>query len=139
MKNKFLYLVVLLAGIMFFFAKCKKAPLTNPNYKSVALHHCTEVSTEPYICFDSLLQDSRCPAGAECIWQGTALIKISFHDRGNVHKFVMSLKNYPGLGYPSDTTVDGYHLIFTDLKPYPGLTKPAPQANEIEAFFNVSN
>lgn len=138
MKNKFLCLLVLFAGIMFF-TKCKKTHLVTVNNRSVALHDCTEMSIEPYICFDSLLTDSRCPTGAECFWQGTALIKISFHEKGNVHKFIMSLKHYPGLGYPSDTTIDGYNLIFTDLKSYPDINTPSPQTKETEAFFSLSN
>lgn len=73
-----------------------------------------------YICFDSLLTDSRCPQQMECVWSGTALINVTFHEGGNSHAFTMSLRGYPDFGYPSDTLISGHQIAFADLLPYPG-------------------
>jgi hypothetical protein len=89
-----------------------------------------------FTCFDSLLTDSRCPAGAVCFWQGTALIKISVHEAANTHSFVMSLKGFPGLSYPGDTTINGYTIIFTDLKPYPAINGPGDETSK--ASFSIT-
>jgi hypothetical protein len=83
-----------------------------------------------------LIIDSRCPKGGECIWQGTAVIKISFHETSNTYSTLMSLKGYPDLGYTSDTTINGYRIIFTDLNPYPDSNVPAPE--KVEASFIIS-
>ena len=106
---------------------------------SAALYGCTAKSIEPNICFDSLITDSRCPKPAVCFWSGTAIIKISFHERGNVHTFKMSLKDFPSLGYPNDTTIAGYRIVFTGLTPYPDFNAPAPQASDIRATFNITH
>ena len=118
------------------FAACTKANIESSKEKVVALHDCTHQAIAPYICFDSLVTDSRCPAGAECIWQGTAIVEITFSETGNLHHFTMSLKGFPSLGYPNDTTINGYTIIFTDLKPYPDINHP--QATETKAFFSIS-
>ncbi len=111
-----------------FFSACKNNEVKlSPDLNSVPLYQCTSKLVLPYICFDSLLEDSHCPAGAVCIWQGSALIKVSFHEAANTHRFIMSLKDFPGLGYPADTTINGYTIIFTDLKPYPSINGSGDQ------------
>ncbi|MEO5501000.1 MAG: hypothetical protein ABIR31_06105 [Ginsengibacter sp.] len=56
----------------------------------------------------------------ECVWQGNALIKVTFHEGGNSHAFTMSLREYPDFNYPSDTLINGHHITFANLLPYPG-------------------
>jgi hypothetical protein len=67
------------------------------------------------LTFNSVLQDSRCPIGVECFWQGEAVIevnvKIGSRDYGN---FKMST-----LGNPSIIRVGTYIVRFIDLYPYP--------------------
>ena len=123
-------------SVIALFAACTKANIETGKEKIVALHDCTQQSFDPYICFDSLLTDSRCPKKVECVWQGTALIKVTFSEKGNSHQFVMSLKDFPSLGYPSDTTINGHRIIFTDLKPYP--VSNGPQPTEAKAFLSIS-
>jgi hypothetical protein len=134
MKHKFSYCLVFIAGIIFFIS-CKK---NNPqkDKQSATLYDCTPKTIEPYICFDSLIQDSRCPIGAVCIWEGTAQIKISFREGTQIHPIKMELRKFPFPGFTNDTTINGYRIIFTDLKPYPEVNKPAPSA--ITAFFDIS-
>ncbi len=137
MKNKLYWLLVLISGIIFF-TSCKKNITETGNTDSVLLHNCSG-KVSPYICFDSVVQDSRCPKGAECIWSGTAIINIRFYETGNNHNFKMSLRGFPGLGFPSDTTINGFRIIFTDLQPYPDFNSPLPGAKDIKAFFILTN
>ena len=113
--------IIILAAL---FSACKKNKLPANDFQSVTLHECSAKLVEPYICFDSLLTDSRCPSGAVCFWRGNALIKVTFHESQAAHTFVMSLKGYPSAGYPSDTIVNGYEISFTNLQPYPDLNTP---------------
>lgn len=136
MKSNSIYLLAFITGIIFFIS-CKKI---NPQLSNntVTLYTCSAKTIEPYICFDSLIQDSRCPTGGECVWQGTAQIKISLHERNHIYPIKMELRKFPFPGYTNDTTINGYRIIFLDLKPYPDLSKPAPTSTEIKAFFNIS-
>lgn len=116
MKTKYLKLLLLIAVICF--VKCRKNELRTDSF-NIPLYECSQKSIEPYICFDSLITDSRCPKDVECIWAGTAQIKVSFHESGNTHRFIMSLQNFPAMGYPNDTTINGYRVQFVGLLPYP--------------------
>lgn len=135
MKNKTFRLLTIISVIILF-ASCQKVTInTGKDERAVALYDCSEKANGATICFDSLLMDSRCPAGSECIWQGTAIIKITFSENGNSHPLTLSLKGFPGLGHPSDTAINGYRISFIDLKPYPDANHPS--AKKPIAFFKI--
>lgn len=137
MTNKSLPYTILIILVVFFSA-CKKSEVNiSSDTKSAALGDCTGESTLPCICFDSVLMDSRCPAGAVCVWQGTSIVKVSFHEEVNTHTFIMSLKGFPGLGHSSDTTINGYTITFTDLKPYPAIGGTGTESPT--AYFSISH
>jgi len=85
------------------------------------------------IKFVSLLEDSRCPEGVNCIHAGNARIKVvvskaggdpitfemntNFGEKGNVYK--------------------GYAIYLTDLKPVPK-TKVRLSRNQYTAMFSIS-
>lgn len=70
------------------------------------------------ICFDSVLEDSRCPIDVVCVWEGTAVAKFSFSVNDDEHDIRLSTVNLPGI-YSSDTVLMGYKIEFLDLQPYP--------------------
>lgn len=137
MKNNLQFLLIIISGIIFFTGR-KKNILKSDNLVSVMLHTCSGKAL-PYICFDSVVEDSRCPKGVECVWSGTAIISVSFHEKENTHNFRMSLRDYPGPGYPNDTTINGFRIIFSDLQPYPNFNSPLPDEKDIRASFILSN
>ena len=73
------------------------------------------------ICLDSLIEDSRCPLGVVCIWQGTAIAKFSV--TVNDHQRPVTLSTFKLPGFPSDTILMGYKIEFVDLLPYPDINK----------------
>lgn len=138
MKYKYIFLLLFLPGI-FFFSSCKKTDLKVVDDNSIPLYGCSEKTNgAPYICFDSLLQDSRCPIGGECVWSGTVIIQVTFHNADHSSTFQMAVKGLPDLGHTNDTTIDGYRIIFTDLKPYHEVNKPAPKDKDIKATFSIT-
>lgn len=89
------------------------------------------------LCFDSLLSDSRCPANAMCIWQGTATAKFSLTKDHETRTFVLSTIDMPPT-YKKDTVLMGYKIEFVNLTPYPG-TVPAPvPADQIKAELKIT-
>ena len=132
MLKKFVQILLPLLGIVFVIS-CKKSRTGND--QSISLYHCSHKNLTTYICFDSLLEDSRCPTGADCFWSGTAIIKISFHENDRTHTITMSLRGFPNLGFPNDTIINGYKISFVDLKPYPSTDR---QQTAPEAFFTIS-
>ncbi|MGN6247985.1 MAG: hypothetical protein ACTHNG_06485 [Ginsengibacter sp.] len=137
MKKQGTFLSLALFLILLF--GCQKLKLGAGEFHSVQLNECSDNKASAYICFDSLLTDSRCPAGAECIWQGTALIRVTFHEKNTAHTFKMSLKAFPSLGYPADTTVAGYKISFEKLEPYPSIDGDSSMNEIPKATFLITH
>jgi hypothetical protein len=69
-----------------------------------------------YICLDSVMNDSRCPTGAMCIWEGNAEVKIKY-EKLNENPVYFNLNT--NLRFTRDTVIDGYRISLLDLSPYP--------------------
>jgi hypothetical protein len=85
----------------------------------LSYHDCLNDSENRfYLCFDSLLNDSRCPLGVECFWAGNAAVRLRLvkYDSKPVLFDLNSLT-----GFINDTIVDGYKFSFLDLRPYPDI------------------
>ena len=76
------------------------------------------------LCFNAVVSDSRCPANAMCIWQGTAVARFSFTKNDQINTFDLSTLDQPPT-YNKDTVLMGYKIEFVNLHPYPG-TVPNP-------------
>lgn len=73
---------------------------------------------QTYICFESVVGDSRCPDGAECIWAGDAKVKLKYL-RSNDDPLYFTLNTNPA--FTNDTIIDGYKYSLLNLYPYPSL------------------
>ena len=73
------------------------------------------------LCYDSLIEESRCPANANCVWQGVAKARFRFFINDQEHAFYLSTLNF-STQYKIDTMIGGYTLKLVDIYPYPGTT-----------------
>ena len=69
---------------------------------------------------DSIIEDSRCPEGAECIWAGNAKAKFNLTDAGNNHQFILNTNT----AFGSDTIFGEIRYKLINLLPYPSVNKP---------------
>ncbi|MGD9489517.1 MAG: hypothetical protein AB7W47_15975 [Calditrichaceae bacterium] len=67
------------------------------------------------ITFDSLLQESRCPTGVVCVWEGNGSIQMSLLTESKKVSFI--LNTHPD--FTNDTTTVGYYISLVELNPYP--------------------
>jgi len=142
MNRRYFYrLVCCVSFLIVMFAACKKNKETQTDPSTITLYTCNANSSNmaaPYICFDSLITNSLCPEDAVCFWSGAAIIKISFHENGNTHRFNMILPDLKNFGAVNDTTVNGYRIVFKDIQPHNNTSKPAPMPEEIKAVIEIS-
>ena len=84
------------------------------------------------IKFLSLVEDSRCPEGVNCVWAGNAKIEVEINCGDHKEKFEMNTN----LG-PKGASFDGYAINLVSLSPYPkeGVTV---DAKSYLATFNIS-
>jgi hypothetical protein len=69
-----------------------------------------------YVCMDSVLNDSRCPEGFQCFWEGNAAVRFKF-SKINDKPVLFELNTHRGFTY--STIISGYRFTLTGLKPYP--------------------
>lgn len=73
--------------------------------------------------FVSVVEDSRCPINAKCIWAGNAKIKISIK-KGRHAARIFELNSTLN---PKSVEIEGYKITYQDVKPWPG-EKPSGHA-----------
>ncbi|MGB1104710.1 MAG: hypothetical protein ACPG21_13960 [Crocinitomicaceae bacterium] len=69
-----------------------------------------------FVQFDSVLTDSRCPRGANCIWEGDAAVQFSVTYKRAMDTISLHT-NQEGEKVQS---LFGYNFEFINLSPYPG-------------------
>lgn len=82
------------------------------------------------IKFVSVIEDSRCPTDADCVWAGNAKIKVKLSNGQTAEEFEFNSNAGPKGG-----TFDGWAVYLEDLKPYPKAGKA--QAGPYKAKFKV--
>ncbi len=83
------------------------------------------------IVLDSVLNDSRCPTGAQCVWAGNGAVRFVFTSANTIVPFVLNTN--PSLR--TDSLIGGYRIKLNKLTPTPVLgvvIKPADYKAEIE-------
>ena len=72
------------------------------------------------IKFVSVVEDSRCPVGAQCVWAGNARIKVEISvPKGEKKTFEINTETGP-----KGDQIGGYAVTLDSLTPYPNASKP---------------
>jgi hypothetical protein len=99
-------------------------------------HECNlNTESQTYICLESVLNDSRCPTGAECIWAGDAQVRFKLvkADKEPVFFNLNTTRTFT-----NDTIINGYKFTLLNLSPYPSLLHH-PEQKEYKAELGISN
>jgi hypothetical protein len=72
------------------------------------------------IKFKMLAEDSRCPEGAVCVWQGNARVILE------VDRSELALNTFLE---PKQSTMNGYTIRLVDVDPYPKIGSSIPPGN----------
>jgi len=92
---------------------------------SISWHNCLDgPENKMYICLESVLNDSRCPRGAYCFWEGNARVRFRL-GKDNDKPVFFDLNTHGG--FTSDTIISGYKFSLVGLVPYPALNHPTDQ------------
>jgi len=84
---------------------------------TILWHDCLKgPENKMYICFDSVLNDSRCPTGAFCFWEGNASVRFKL-EKGDNKPVLFDLNT--NHGFTADTIISGYKFSLVGLNPYP--------------------
>jgi len=78
------------------------------------------------VTFDAVEGDSRCPKGAQCVWEGSATVRLSVTSAGG--KGTMTLQTSPRAG-PVAATYQGWAIRVLALEPQPIEGREIAQSN----------
>lgn len=118
MKNSILFS----ASVLIAFFCCKNDFTSDPFFlnKPIELKYGEIKKNADYqisIVLDSVLNDSRCPTGAQCIWAGNAAVRFIYCSENSKVSFVLNTIS----SFRTDSLIDGYRIRMIKLSPYPGL------------------
>jgi hypothetical protein len=86
------------------------------------------------LSFDSI-QDSRCPIGAYCIWEGNGRVQLVIRQGGeNTIRFWLNTHSR----FMNDTVVNGLRFELVDMLPYPMVDKDY-QLDDYVLLMNISD
>ena len=120
----FLFLVLVLFS-------CKKS--NDQDVLTIPLDDCVNRvygSDSLQLCFEEIVEDSRCPANANCVWQGIGKARFVLELNGQQHVLHLSTSELAP-HYTMDTTIGAYHFQLKHLNPYPGTNAPGEAGVEI--------
>jgi hypothetical protein len=95
-----------------------------------------DLENHVYICLDSVLNDSRCPTGVYCFWEGNAEVRLKF-EKLNEKPILFNLNTHRG--FTADTIIDGYKFTLIGLNPYPSVEHRIAQEDYIAEIIVEKN
>jgi hypothetical protein len=107
---------LLLCGCLAALTACADSKPDNPQPpKFIELKYGSSVEEDGLrISFASVSNDSRCPAGAQCVWEGNAEIVLELSGDGN-HAAVLNTNPQ----FPQSYRTSEHVVTLKELKPYP--------------------
>lgn len=121
--------VFLLLATTILAASCKEDSNTNPlTINSVNKIRFQETLSDGNISikFLEVVNDSRCPANANCVWLGNAEIKFELMENNESIPFELFANAISQLGMSNDTIISDYSIEVITLEPYPETSDEIP-------------
>jgi hypothetical protein len=80
---------------------------------------CVTTYGQSSVCFDTVLNESRCPEGGMCVWEGNAKIKLRVSVNGiGEHEIELNTNK----SFSIDTTINHLNIFLISLTPYPDIS-----------------
>ena len=75
------------------------------------------------VTFETVSNDSRCPAGATCVWEGDASARFTLAKQGQEKSFV---ELHTNARFDRQASYHGYRVVLESVRPYPKLNQTIP-------------
>jgi hypothetical protein len=108
--------------VLFILASCtKQSSQAGENY--IPVNQCQSYyNGSVTCCLDSVIQDSRCPLNATCIWAGIGVVRFKVNVSNAAH--TITLATFKFTPYTQDTTVSGFKIELVNLSAQKEMEKP---------------
>ncbi|WP_299394313.1 hypothetical protein [uncultured Gelidibacter sp.] len=124
---------LLISLVLLLCFSCGSDELVTPSPIVLKVNGCFEKSeNDVRICLDSVLNDSRCPKGLLCVWEGDATAAFTLR-KNQVSK---SFNLHTNTKFQNDTVIDGVSVKLVNITPYP-TANDSISASEYKAEIRV--
>jgi hypothetical protein len=130
---------LIILTIIFAFSSCEK------DYNAAGTNHTQRIELEfgkcytdenrNSFCFDELMEDSRCPMNANCVWEGNAKIRLSLKSSDDQEH---SIELNTNSNFTIDTIVGDFYILLNSLSPYPN-TNENYSTDDYKATITISD
>lgn len=94
---------------------------------------CSNTNKDVCITFDTIMEESRCPIGLNCVWEGNAKGRFTLNNGSAT--FTFDLDTQPSYNmYHNDTTIGGYQITLDGLTPHPTTEYKIKTANYVASL-----
>ena len=115
-------------GVFLLLFSCNK----NEKVNTLKIGEATEINLDKTVensKFNLLLRveninDSRCPIGGICVWEGNASVEFQLTTKKGKYEFTLDTHNPPI--FKNDTTIESIKYQLIDVLPYPNLNEEQP-------------
>lgn len=76
--------------------------------------------------FDAVTEDSRCPTGVQCVWEGNAGVRLTLTSDDETQVFIVNSALEPRW-----VTFGGYAVGYRELAPYPVSEQPTDRSEYV--------
>lgn len=115
-----------------FLYTCGSSGETKQTTFNLKINDCTPVLVDHFsICLDSVYNDSRCPEGLECVWEGDAIARFHLKKNSKTIPFELHVNHK----FIHDTLIDGVRVKLLGLSPYPIADQPIDARDYVAEIF----
>jgi len=116
-RMKFLIITLMLSTILFVVSACNSDTVSLGQEFSLRIGESASIRGEELqVKFSEVTEDSRCPTGVVCIWEGRVSCLVEITYRESLHQVELT---EPGLtSWPPENTFKEYKIAY-HVEPYP--------------------
>lgn len=103
--------------------KTQRAKISNSgnNLMTIELGKSAKIpNSDIRILFQNIAEDSRCPAGVTCIWEGVAIVNMQAESGGKTENFQIATRDFAPKNALKFFAYKGYNFKLEDVKPRKG-------------------
>ena len=117
LRMKFLVITLILSTMLFVVAACSSDKVSLGQEFSLRIGESVSIRGEELqVRFLEVTEDSRCPRGVVCVWEGRVSCLVEITYRESIHRIVLT---EPGLtSWPPENSFKEYKIAY-HVEPYP--------------------
>lgn len=115
------YKLFLFALALLLMSNCKTQTQNSDHTVTIGINKKASIpNSKINIEFVNVAEDSRCPVGVTCVWEGIAIVDMKATNGNEVRQFQLATKDFEPKNTNKTFSYSGYNITLQAVKPYPG-------------------